>query len=96
MEQISICIRCRQASHQTVLKHVGATASVFADYNVCRLVVIITLTQSVAIPTQKMTNLVGVVSGQSNSSFTTETVSSKILSHYSFSSSKERIDEYKL
>ena len=32
----------------------------------------------------KTTNLVGMICGQSDSSFATETVSSKILSHYSF------------
>ena len=89
VEQISICTKCRQASDQTVFEHIRTTTGVLADDNACRLVVSVTLTQSILIPTQKTTNLVGMVGGQSDSSFTSEVIGSKILSHYSFSSSKE-------
>ena len=89
VEQISICTRCRQASDQTVFEHIRTTTGVLADDNACRFVIAVTLTQSIVIPTQKTTNLVGMVSGQSDSSFTTEAIGSKILSHYNFSSSKE-------
>ena len=64
-------------------------AGVLANNDACRLVVAVALTQSVIVPAQKTTNLVGVVSGQRDLSFTTEAISSKILSRYSFSSSKE-------
>ena len=72
-----------------VLEHIGAAAGVFADYNACRLVVAIALAEHIVIPAQKATNLVGMVGSQINTSFTTEAIGSKILSHYSFSSFKE-------
>ena len=96
MQQVSVCSGGGQSCDQTVLEHIGAAAGVFADYNACRLVVAIALAEHIVIPAQKATNLVGVVGGQSNSSFSTEAISSKILSHYSFSSSKELIDDYML
>ena len=88
MQQISVRTGSGQACNQTVLEHIGATTSVLADYNACRIRITVALTQSVVIPAQKTTNLVGVVSGQSNSSFSTESIGSKILSHYSFSHPK--------
>ena len=84
VQQIGVCAGSSQTSNQTVLEHIGAAAGVFADYNACRLVVAIALTQSVVIPAQEAANLVGVVSGQINTSFTTEAIGSKIFSHYSF------------
>ena len=89
MKQVSICTGSGQASHQTILEHIRAAAGVLADYNTGRLVVAVALTQGIIVPTQKTANLVGVVGGQCNSSFSTEAIGSKILSHYSFSSSKE-------
>ena len=90
VKQVSVCAGGSQASDQAVLEHIRAAASILADYNACRLVVTVTLTQSVIIPAQKTTNLVGVVGGQSDSSFATEAIGSKVLSHYVIvSSSKE-------
>jgi len=89
MQQVSVCSGGGQSCDQTVLEHIGAAAGVFADYNACRLVVAIALAEHIVIPAQKATNLVGMVGSQINTSFTTEAIGSKILSHYSFSSSKE-------
>ncbi len=37
MEQIGICTRSSQTSHQTVLEHIGATTSIFADDDTSRV-----------------------------------------------------------
>ena len=89
MEQVGIRTGSGQTCDQAILEHIRAAAGVLSDDDAGRLVVAIALTQSVIIPAQKTTNLVGVVGGQSDSSFATEAIGSKILSHYSFSSSKE-------
>lgn len=89
MKQVSICAGGGQACDQAVLEHIRAAAGVLANYNACRLVVAVALTQGVVVPAQKTTNLVGVVSGQRDSGFATEAIGPKILSPYSFSSSKE-------
>ena len=89
MQQIGICTRGGQTSHQTVLEHIRATAGILANDDAGRLVVAVALTQGVVVPAQKTTNLVGVVSGQRDSGFATEAIGPKILSPYSFSSSKE-------
>lgn len=68
---------------------VRAAAGILANDDTSGVGVTIALTQNVVIPAQETTNLVGVVSGQRDSSFATEAISPKILSHYSFSSSKE-------
>ena len=47
------------------------------------------LTQSVVIPAEEAANLVGVVGSQINTSFTTEAIGSKILSHYVIVSSSK-------
>ena len=74
MEQVSICAGGGQACDQAVLEHIGAAAGVLANDDAGRLVVAVTLTQSVIVPVQKTTNLVGMVSGQSDSSFATEAI----------------------
>ena len=84
VQQVSVCAGGGQASDQTVLEHIRATAGILTNDDACRVIITVALTQSVIIPAQKTTNLVGVVSGQINTSFTTESISSKILSHYSF------------
>ena len=81
VQQVSVCAGSSQTSNQAILEHIGAAASVLTDDDAGRLVVAVTLTQSVIIPAQKTANLVGVVSGQRDSSFPTEAISSKILSH---------------
>ena len=48
-------------------------------------IVAIALAQCIVVPAEEATHLVGMVSGQINTSFTTEAISSKILSHYNFS-----------
>ena len=88
VQQVGICAGGGQACDHAVLEHTRAAAGVLANNDACRLVVAVALTQSVIVPAQKTTNLVGVVSGQRDPSFTTEAISSKILSRYSFSSSK--------
>ena len=89
VQQISVRTGSGQAGNQTIFEHIGAAAGVLADYNAGGLVVAVALTQSVIVLAQKTTNLVGVVSGQRDPGFATEAIGSKILSHYSFSSSKE-------
>ena len=89
MEQVGICTGSSQTSNQAILEHIGAAASVLANDDAGRLVVAVALTQGVVVPAQKTTNLVGVVSGQRDSGFATEAIGPKILSPYSFSSSKE-------
>ena len=89
VQQVGVRAGSSQACDQTVLEHIGAAAGVLADYNACRLVVAIALAEHIVIPAQKATNLVGMVGSQINTSFTTEAIGSKILSHYSFSSFKE-------
>ena len=89
VQQVGICTGGGQTGNQTILEHIRAAAGVLANNDACRLVVAVAITQSVIVPAQKTTNLVGTVSGQRDPSFTTEAISSKILSRYSFSSSKE-------
>ena len=97
MQQVGICARGGQTCNQTVLEHIGAAAGVLADNDTGGLIVAVALAQSVIIPAQKTANLVGVVGSQINTSFTTEAIGSKILSHYVIvSSSKERFNEYML
>ena len=90
VQQVGVCTGSGQTSHQTILEHIRAATSVLTNDDTGRLVVAVTLTQSVIIPAQKTANLVGVVGGQRDSSFATEAIGSKILSHYVIvSSSKE-------
>lgn len=89
VQQVGICTGSGQASHQAVLEHIRAAAGILTNDDTGRLAIAVALTQSVVIPAQKTTNLVGVVGSQINTSFPTEAIGSKILSHYSFSSSKE-------
>lgn len=96
MEQVGICTGSGQACNQTIFEHIGAAAGVLVDYNACGLVVAVAFAQCVIVPAQKTTNLVGVVGSQSDSSFATEAIGSKILSYYSFSSFKERFNKYML
>ena len=84
MEQVGIRTGSGQTCDQAVLKHIRAAAGVLANDNTGGLVIAVALTQGVIVPAQKTTNLVGMICGQSDSSLATETVSSKILSHYSF------------
>ena len=82
VQQVSVCAGSGQASDQTVLEHIGTAAGILANDDTGRLVIAVALTQRVIIPAQKTTNLIGMVRSQSNSSFPTEAVGSKILSHY--------------
>ena len=61
MEQIGICTRSGQPSDQAVLKHIGTAAGILANDNTSRVGVAIALTQSVIIPTQETTNLIGMI-----------------------------------
>ena len=84
VQQISVRTGSGQACNQTIFEHIGAAAGVLADYNACRLVVTVALAQCVVVLAEETPHLVGMVGSQSNSSFSTEAISSKILSHYSF------------
>ena len=81
VQQVSVCAGGGQASDQTVLEHIRATAGILTNDDACRVIITVALTQSVIIPAQKTPHLVGVVGSQSNSSFSTEAIGSKILSH---------------
>lgn len=61
MEQISICTGSRQASHQTIFKHIGASAGILADDDTGRVGITIALTESIVIPAQESTYFVGMV-----------------------------------
>lgn len=59
---LGICAGSGQTSDQTILEHIRAAADVLTDDDAGRLVVAVALTQSVVIPAEEATNLVGVVS----------------------------------
>ena len=61
VEQISICTGSRQASHQTIFKHIGAAAGILTNDDTSRIGVTIALTQRIIIPAQKTTYFVGMV-----------------------------------
>ena len=84
VQQIGVCAGSSQTSNQAILEHIGAATSVFTNDDSCRLVVAVALAQCVIIPAKEAANLVGMVGGQVNTSFSTEAIGSKILSHYSF------------
>ena len=86
VQQVGICAGSSQTSDQTILEHIRATAGILANDDAGRLVVAVALAQCIVVPAEEATYLVGMVSGQINTSFTTEAISSKILSHYSFAS----------
>ena len=85
MEQVGICARSGQTSHQTVLKHIGAAAGVLTDDDAGRLVVAVALTQGVVVPAQKTTNLVAW-SAVKVMPASPRKPSAKIFSHYISSS----------
>ena len=89
VEQVGICAGSSQARHQAVLEHIGTTAGVLTDDDAGRIRIAIALTELVVIPAEETAYLIGMISSQSDSGFTTEAIGSKILSHYSFFSSKE-------
>ena len=90
VQQVGICAGSGQTCDQAVLEHIRATAGILANDNACRLVVAVALTEHIVIPTQKTTNLICMVGGQSDSGFATEAIGSKVFSHYVIvSSSKE-------
>ena len=81
VQQVGICAGGGQASDQTVLEHIGAATGVLTDDDTGRLVITVALTQGVVVPTEEAANLVGMVGSQINTSFTTEAIGPKILSH---------------
>lgn len=50
VQQVGICTGSGQTGNQTILEHIRATAGVFADYNACRLIIAVALTQGVVVP----------------------------------------------
>ena len=89
VQQIGICAGGCQACYQAVFEHIRAAAGVLTNNDTGRTGVAVALAQGVVVPTEEAAYLVGVVGSQINAGFTTEAISSKILSHYNFSSSKE-------
>ena len=61
MEQISICTGRRQTSHQTIFKHIRATACILADNDTGRLIISVALTESIIVPAEETTYFVGVI-----------------------------------
>ena len=86
MEQVGICAGSGQARHQAVLEHIAGAAGVLANDDAGRVGVAVALSDHIVIPTKKTTNLIGVISGQSDPSFTTEAIGSKVFSHYRYPS----------
>ena len=82
VQQVGVCAGSGQASDKTIFKHIGAAAGVLADNNTGRLAVAVALAEHIIIPAKEAANLVGVVGSQINTSFTTEAISSKVLSHF--------------
>jgi len=82
MEQIGICTRSGQACNQTILEHIRAPASILTDNDTSRLVVAVALPVHIVVPAKEAAHLIGMVSSQSDSGFPTETIGSKIFSHY--------------
>ena len=50
VQQVGVCTGSGQTCDQAVLEHIRATAGVFTDYNACRLVVAVALTQDIIVP----------------------------------------------
>ena len=82
MQQVGVCAGSGQACDQAVLEHIRATAGILADNDTGRLAVAVALAEHIIIPAKEAANLVGVVGSQINTSFTTEAISSKVLSHF--------------
>ena len=82
VQQVGVCAGSGQASDKTIFKHIGAAAGVLADNDTGRLAVAVALAEHIIIPAKEAANLVGVVGSQINTSFTTEAISSKVLSHF--------------
>ena len=61
VQQIGICARSSQTSNQTVLKHVRAAASVFANDNASRVGITIALTQCIVVPAKEATYFIGMI-----------------------------------
>ena len=78
VEQVGICAGGGQTCDQTIPEHIGAAAGILANDDAGGLIVAVALAQCVVVPAQETANLVGMVGGQINTSFTTEAISSKI------------------
>ena len=63
VEQISICTGSRQASHQTIFKHIGAAARILADDNASRIGVTIAFTLDILIPAKDAPYFIGMSCG---------------------------------
>ena len=50
VQQIGVCAGSSQTCDQAVLEHIRAAAGILADYNACRLVIAVALTQGVVVP----------------------------------------------
>ena len=95
VQQVGICARSGQASDQAILEHIRAATGILTNDDTGRLVIAIALAQCIVVPAEEATHLVGMVSGQINTSFTTEAISSKIPTHFNFPPyPKEMIQQY--
>ena len=74
VQQVGVCAGGGQTRHQTILEHIGAAAGILADDDAGRLVVAVALTQCVVVPAEEAPHLVGMVGGQSDSGFATESI----------------------
>ena len=61
VQQISIRTGSSQTSNQAILKHIRATASILTDNDTSRVGITISLTESIIIPAQETTNLIGMI-----------------------------------
>ena len=61
MQQVGFCTRGGQACDQTILEHIGAATGILTNDDTSGVGVTIALTQSIIIPAQKTTDLIGMV-----------------------------------
>lgn len=61
VQQVGVCAGSSQTSHETVLKHIRTAASILANDDTGRVGVTVTLSESIIIPAQESTNLIGMV-----------------------------------
>ena len=76
MHQVSISARSNNSTNKAVFEHVAASTCVLTNNDFCFLPIL------AVIPSQESTNLIRVVCCQSFISFTSEAISSKILTHF--------------
>ena len=90
VQQIGICTRSGQTSHETVLEHIAGAAGILTNDNAGRIRIAVAFPEHVVVPAQETAYLIGMICSQSDSGFATEAICTKVFSHFRYiSSSKE-------